>query len=153
AGPSPPPVLVVLLTTYLVFGTCYAAVMFARRARSTLGITRRRMAAVAWGCGLLAATIVLGVLSVASPPNQPALTAFARLAGLVSGICFWVGFFPPNWVSQAWRLPELLGYLRPTWLMAGVDGDQGVATDALAIERLCAATAATMGARRVLLLR
>ncbi|MBV9894804.1 MAG: response regulator [Chloroflexi bacterium] len=153
AGTNPPPVLVLVLTIYLVVGSCYAAMGFARRAQATLGITRRRMAAVAWGCGLLAAGIVLSVLASASSSNEPILTPLVRLSGLVSGICFWVGFFPPNWVSQTWRLPELLGYLRPTRLMAAPEGQQGVATDAMAIERLCAATAATTGARRVLLIR
>jgi signal transduction histidine kinase/CheY-like chemotaxis protein len=153
AGTNPPAVLVVVVTIYLVVGSCYAAMAFARRAQATLGITRRRMAAVAWGCGLLAAAIVLSVLASASATNEPLLTPLVRLSGLVSGICFWVGFFPPNWVSQTWRLPELLGYLRPTRLMAAPQGQQGVATDAMAIERLCAATAATTGARRVLLIR
>jgi signal transduction histidine kinase/DNA-binding response OmpR family regulator len=152
SGSTPPPWLVVLLTMYLVLGTAYAAWAFARRAGSTTGITRRRMAAVAWGCGLIAATIVLGVLAQAVPDNAPLLTGLARLTGLVSGLCFWAGFFPPYWLSQTWRLPELLGYLRPTRLMAMPLEKSGVATDAMAIERLCAATAATTGARRALLI-
>ena len=153
AGTATPALLVLLVTLYLVVGSCYAALAFARRAQATLGITRRRMAAVAWGCGLLAAAIVLSVLASALPPYEPLLTPLVRLSGLVSGLCFWVGFFPPNWISQAWRLPELLGYLRPTRLMAAPEGQSGIVTDAMAIERLCAATAATTGARRVLLIR
>jgi signal transduction histidine kinase/CheY-like chemotaxis protein len=153
AGASPPPLLILLLTVYLVVGTCYAAFAFGRIAQATLGITRRRMAAVAWGCGLLAAALVLGVLALATPDYEPVLTPLVRLSGLVSGLCFWAGFFPPYWLSQTWRLPELLGYLRPTRLMAAPEGLHGVATDAMAIERLCAATAATTGARRVLLIR
>jgi signal transduction histidine kinase/DNA-binding response OmpR family regulator len=152
SGTAAPGWLLALLTLYLVAGIAYAAWAFARRALGTTGITRRRMAAVAWGCGLLAATIVLGVLASATPVNAPVLTPLARLAGLVSGLCFWAGFFPPHWLSQAWRLPELLGYLRPTRLMAAPSGHQGVATDAMALERLCVATAATTGARRALLI-
>jgi signal transduction histidine kinase/CheY-like chemotaxis protein len=152
SGSEPPPWLILLLTLYLVVGTAYAAWAFSRRAIATRGITRRRMAAVAWGCGLLAAAIVLGVLASASASNEPYLTPLVRLSGLISGLCFWAGFFPPNWLSQTWRLPELLGYLRPTRLMAVPRGHQGVATDAIAIERLCAATAATTGARRVFLI-
>jgi signal transduction histidine kinase/DNA-binding response OmpR family regulator len=151
SGPAPAGWLLALLTIYLVVGIAYAAWAFARRALGTTGITRRRMAAVAWGCGLLAATIVLGVLASATRDGR-VLTALARLAGLVSGLCFWAGFFPPHWLSQAWRLPELLGYLRPTRLMAAPSGQQGVATDAIALERLCVATAATTGARRALLI-
>jgi CheY-like chemotaxis protein len=151
AGSTPPQMVLLVLTTYLVIGTAYAAWAFSVRALATAGITRRRMAAVAWGCGLLAAAIVLGVLALGVPRDEPILTPLVRLSALVSGLCFWAGFFPPNWLSQTWRLPELLGYLRPTRLMAGPAGQQGVATDAMAIERLCAATAATTGARRVLL--
>ena len=76
------------------------------------------MAAIAWGCALIAATIILAVLAQVTPDNDQLLTALVRLAGLVSGLCFWAGFFPPYWLSQTWRLPELLGYLRPTRLMA-----------------------------------
>jgi signal transduction histidine kinase/CheY-like chemotaxis protein len=111
------------------------------------------MAAVAGGCALLAAAIVIGVVASGSPQYEPLLTPLGRLSGLVSGLFFWAGFFPPYWLSQTWRLPELLGYLRPTRLMAAPEGQQGIATDAMAIERLCAATAATTGARRVLLVR
>src|SRR5438552_1768859 len=152
SGPTPPPWLVVLLTAYLVLGTSYAAWAFARRAQSTTGITRRRMAAIAWGCALVAATIVFAMLAQAPADSAPLWTGLARLAGLISGLCFWAGFFPPNWLSQTWRLPELLGYLRPTRLMAGPTDQAGEATDAMAIERLCAATAATTGAQRVLLI-
>ena len=152
-GGSPPPWLVILLTAYLVVGTAYAAWAFAQRAQATRGITRRRMAAVAWGCSLLAAALILGVVANASPENEPILTPLVRLSGLISGLAFWAGFFPPNWLSQAWRLPELLGYLRPTRLMAAPpEGPGGMATDAIAIDRLCAATAATTGAKRVLLI-
>ena len=151
-GSTPPTLVVVLLAAYLIVGTAYAAWAFRRRARTTSGITRRRMDAVAWACGLLAVAIVVGALASFSPAEEPVLTPLGRLAGVVSVLCFWAGFFPPNWLSQTWRLPELLGYLRPTRLMAVPEGQQGVATDAMAIERLCAATAATTGARRVLLI-
>ncbi|MCA1646967.1 MAG: response regulator [Chloroflexi bacterium] len=151
-GATTPPWLIVLLAVYVVLGTVYAAWAFARRAHLTTGITRRRMAAVAWGCAMIAATIVLGVLAGASANDGQVWTALARVSGLVSGLCFWAGFFPPHWLSQTWRLPELLGYLRPTRLMAVPSEQAGLATDAMAIERLCAATAATTGARRTLLI-
>jgi signal transduction histidine kinase/CheY-like chemotaxis protein len=151
-GANAPAWLVVLLTVYLIAGTSYAAWAFARRAHLTTGITRRRMAAIGWGCALIAATIILAVLAQVTPDNDQLLTALVRLTGLVSGLCFWAGFFPPYWLSQTWRLPELLGYLRPTRLMAVPSEQAGVATDAMAIERLCAATAATTGARRALLI-
>ncbi|HEV7666471.1 MAG TPA: response regulator [Chloroflexota bacterium] len=144
--------LVAVLTAYLIVGTAHAAWAFARLARSTAGITRRRMAAVAWGCALLAATLVLAVLAPATGADEFLFLALSRLAGLISGLSFWAGFFPPNWLSQTWRLPELLGYLRPTRLMATPSGQPVAASDAMAIDRLCVATAATTGAQRVFLI-
>ena len=153
AGDSPPGWLIGVLTLYIIVGTAYAGFAFARRARSAVGITRRRMAAVAWGCCLIAAAVVLTAVAQLFPSNEPLLTPLVRIGGLVSGLCFWAGFFPPNWLSQTWRLPELLGYLRPTRLMAAPIGRTGgLVTDAIAIERLCAATAATTGAQRVFLI-
>src|SRR3954451_16368533 len=130
AGPTAPGWLVPLLSSYLVIGTAYPAWAFIQRARSTTGITRRRMGAVAWGCGLLALTFGLGIAGSLSPPNQSILTALSRGTGLVSTLCFWAGFFPPKWLSQTWRLPELLEYLRPTRLMARSPGEQGLVTEA-----------------------
>jgi signal transduction histidine kinase/ActR/RegA family two-component response regulator len=152
AGPSPPGWLVALLSGYSIVGTAYPAWAFVKRARQTKGITRRRMAAVAWGCGLLALTFVSSVAGQLSPRDQALMTSLARAAGLISGLCFWAGFFPPRWLSQTWRLPELLEYLRPARLMASTPEQNGLLTEAVALDRLTAATAQTTGARRALLI-
>jgi signal transduction histidine kinase len=154
AGKSPPAWLVPLLTLYLIVGTAYPAWAFIQRARETTGITRRRMWAVAWGCGLLALTFGFSILGQAwtSPSDQQLLTALSRASGLISGLCFWAGFFPPTWLSRNWRLPELIEYLRPTRLMAGEPDQSGLFTDTMALDRLTTAAARTTGARRVLLM-
>ncbi|MDQ3812232.1 MAG: response regulator, partial [Chloroflexota bacterium] len=152
SAPTPPPWLILLIGLDLIVGTAYPAWVFVGRARVTLGITRRRMAAVAWGCGLLALTFIFTFLGVFSPRDQPLLQAAARLSGLISGVCFWAGFFPPKWLSQTWRLPELLEYLRPARLMATAGDHNGVVTEAVALDRLAAATGRTTGARRALLI-
>jgi signal transduction histidine kinase/DNA-binding response OmpR family regulator len=123
-----------------------------RRARATTGIGRRRMAAAAWGCALLAATFVLSLVGQVLP--QAALLApLARVTALCSGLSFWAGFFPPAWLSQAWRLPELLEYLRPSRVSSTPqEYQQGVANDAMALERLTAATARTTSAQRAFLI-
>ncbi|HET6315951.1 MAG TPA: response regulator, partial [Chloroflexota bacterium] len=148
---DPPPWLGLSLLLYLVVGTAYPALEFIRRAHATTGITRRRMAAVAWGCGFLALTFILSLIGQASPRELALLQAVGRVSGLISGVCFWAGFFPPTWLSQTWRQPELLDYLRPTRLMAGSTDQNNVVTEAVALDRLSAATARTTGARRVLL--
>jgi len=152
AMPQAPSWLALLLLLYLVIGTAYPAWEFIRRARDATGITRRRMAAVAWGCGFLALTFILSLIGATSPRELAVLQPLGRLSGLVSGVCFWAGFFPPTWLSQTWRLPELLEYLRPARLMAGTSEQNGVVTEAVALDRLSAATARTTGARRVLLI-
>ncbi len=149
---NPPGWLGLVLLLYLVVGTAYPAWEFIRRARETTGITRRRMAAVAWGCGFLALTFILSLIGQTSPRDLALLQPLGRLAGLISGVCFWAGFFPPRWLSQTWRIPELLEYLRPARLMAGVGDDDGTITEVVALDRLSAATARTTGARRVLLI-
>ncbi|MBV9173791.1 MAG: response regulator [Chloroflexi bacterium] len=150
AGPTPPSWLVLLLLVYLCVGTIYSAAAFVRRARTGVGLMRRRMAAIAWGCALLAATFVIATVSAALPTSE-ALTPIARLITLISGLCFWAGFFPPAWLSQAWRLPELLEYLRPTRALA-THTDTTLDSEALAFERLISATDRTTGARRTLLI-
>src|SRR5258708_35058768 len=85
-GSTSPAWLVVLLTAYLVLGTTYAAWAFARRAQLTAGITPRRMAAAAWRCALIAATIGLAGLAQASPESEQLLTGLMRVSGLISGL-------------------------------------------------------------------
>lgn len=151
ASSPPPGPLLIALTVYLIVGTACAAWSFGSMAQATRGITRRRMALIAWGCALLAATLVLGSVPTSTPEGTMILMGLSRLAGLVSAVCFLAGFFPPVWLSQAWRLPELLGYLRPTRLMATGSDGRAVGSDVVAIDRLCTATASTTGAQRVFL--
>jgi signal transduction histidine kinase/DNA-binding response OmpR family regulator len=145
------PALATFLLLYLTAGTVFAAAAFARRALGALGITRRRMWCVASGCGLLAVSFLTGLATGVIPSQAGVLTTLARLAGLLSGVCFSAGFFPPAWLSQSWRLPELLEYLRPTRWPEDEPVPEGSAADAMALERLSAAVATTTGARRSLL--
>src|SRR3954453_24052125 len=62
---QPPAWLALLVLLYLVVGTAYPAWQFIRRARTTTGITRRRMVAVAMGCGFLALTFILTLIGMA----------------------------------------------------------------------------------------
>src|SRR5262249_26601367 len=102
SGTTPAGWILLVLAVYLVLGTAYAAWAFVQRARRVTGITRRRMAAGAWGCCLLAATFVLGFAGQA--PQASALAPIGRITALLSGLCFWAGFFPPGWLSRAWRV-------------------------------------------------
>src|SRR5262249_16279992 len=72
---QPPAWLALLLLLYLVVGTGYPAWGFIGRARAASGITRRRMAAVALGCGFLTLTFILSLIGQASPRELAALPA------------------------------------------------------------------------------
>jgi signal transduction histidine kinase/DNA-binding response OmpR family regulator len=153
-GLSTSPVLALLLLIYLTAGTVIAAAAFGRRAVVSTGISRRRMRCVALGCGLLALTFLSALATQVVPAEAGVFTLASRLAGLLSGVCFYCGFFPPAWLSQAWRLPELLAYVRPPgdgFEAHTTAAEDGAAADAVALERLTAAVTITTGARRSLL--
>lgn len=118
----------------------YAVYVFAREARRTYGITRRRMAAVAIGAALFIAAVVGLFVGFLVPDVAPALGLVGQLAGLVAVIAFFIGFAPPAWIRRAWREPELRRFLERSVHLAGV------ADDRQAIRELQRAAAAALGA-------
>lgn len=108
--PLPTPTVLVLVA-YFVIVAAYAALGFVRLARSTAGITRRRMEAVSIGSGLLVLLIFLaGVLRLV--PVAEGLTAgLTQALALASALAYYAGFATPNWLRRFWREPELRAYL------------------------------------------
>ena len=109
--PTPPALLTLLELVYLIVLLFYAVGAFGREARRASGVTRRRMWAAAAG------SISLGVLFVVAGLQfwVPALTALWQplneLAGLASGVCYFLGFAPPGLLRRAWQEPELRAFL------------------------------------------
>lgn len=102
----------------------YAAFAFAREARRTRGITRRRMAAVAIGAGMFIATIVAALIAALSGGENDVFDALIQLAALGSVLAFFLGFAPPSWVRRAWREPDLRRFLERSIHLTGVDDDR-----------------------------
>ncbi len=89
----------------------YTGLTFLREARRSIGLTRRRMEAVAVGSTLLQAAIVVALSTAVIAPGTELGTVVARILALGSGASFWVGFAPPQALRRWWQQPELRAFL------------------------------------------
>ena len=107
------PVLSLAVAAYFVIVLGYCAVAFIGSARRSVGVTRRRMTAVAAGTLFLGADVVVSVFASLVPDGvAPLLSAIAQLIGLASGLSYFVGFAPPRILRRAWQEPELRQFLQ-----------------------------------------
>jgi signal transduction histidine kinase len=113
-APEPTPLpLVLVLVAYFVVLAAYGALAFVRAARRSVGVTRRRLEAVAAGTVFLGADVVTaGLGALLSPAEVPLVTAIGQLLGLLSAIAYFVGFAPPRILRRAWQEPELRAFLQ-----------------------------------------
>jgi signal transduction histidine kinase len=112
ALPSPlPTVLALLMVAYFVGLVAYVAMAFLSHARRSSGVTRSRMQAVASGSGFLALTLLTAGLTLLLPAGIEVWTMVSHLAGLASGLCYFLGFAPPTGLRRAWQEPELRAFL------------------------------------------
>jgi signal transduction histidine kinase len=112
ALPAPlPDMLALLMVAYFVGLVAYVAVAFLRHARRSSGVTRSRMQAVAWGSGFLALTLLAVGFALVWDTLAGVWTMVSHLAGLASGLCYFLGFAPPTWLRRAWQEPELRAFL------------------------------------------
>ncbi|HEY0581257.1 MAG TPA: hypothetical protein VGE94_03685, partial [Chloroflexota bacterium] len=111
-APKPlPPMVAMLLVTYLVLVIAYDTWGFMRQARRSRGVTRRRMQAAAAGSLFLTLTLVNAGFKVATPSVSDLLDQLGAALGLLSGVCYFIGFAPPTWLRRAWQEPELRNFL------------------------------------------
>ena len=107
------PALSLAVAAYFVIVLGYCAVAFIGSARRSVGVTRRRMTAVAAGTLFLGADVVVSVFASLVPDGvAPLLSAIAQLIGLASGLSYFVGFAPPRILRRAWQEPELRQFLQ-----------------------------------------
>jgi signal transduction histidine kinase len=96
---------------YLIGLLGYLTSAFWREARRTRGVTMRRMRAAAFGCLWLTVQFVLIGLSLGARQASGLLSPLADLAGLLSGVSYYLGFAPPALIRRAWQEPELRSFL------------------------------------------
>lgn len=103
------------LIAYMIGLFIYSGIAFILEARKTRGVTNRRMSAAATGTiFLFALFLVLGVgvgLREVYPSMLEAIQPLSTLAGLASGIFYFLGFAPPTVLRSAWQEPELRAFL------------------------------------------
>src|SRR5919204_243657 len=105
--------LVVLFAAYFVTLSAYCATQFIGAALRSVGVTRRRMQAVAAGTLLIGGDVLLvGVTAVAPVQTRTLLAGAGQLFGLLSAIAYFVGFAPPRFLKRAWQEPELRAFLQ-----------------------------------------
>lgn len=100
-----------LLVAYFVVLAIYVAARFVTGAQRASGVTRRRLQAAAAGCALLGLVILLTLPTTLFPELRPVWMVVSRLAGLASGLAFFLGFAPPPILRRAWQEPELRSFL------------------------------------------
>jgi signal transduction histidine kinase len=110
---TPYPLPFVLLLAFYFFGaSVYVAAAFFGAARTSSGVTQRRMQAVAIGSGLLGGGILLSGFSSLLPESaRDLLRVLTQTAVLTSGVGYFLGFAPPAFVRRAWQEPELRSFL------------------------------------------
>lgn len=99
--------VVLLVVAYFALLATYDTVGFAREARSSSGVTRRRMQFVALGSLALAAAVLTSALATLDAARGEGWTVVGRLLALGSGVAYYLGFSPPIWLRRVWQAPAL----------------------------------------------
>ncbi|MDQ6694218.1 MAG: ATP-binding protein [Chloroflexota bacterium] len=108
---SSPVWLTMLELLYLVGFLFYGVVAFAQEASKSSGVTKRRMRAVAAGSICLCAEFIILGVQIFFPDQKSLWTTLSGLAGLASGVSYFLGFAPPGTLRRAWQEPELRAFL------------------------------------------
>ncbi|HEX6607691.1 MAG TPA: GAF domain-containing protein, partial [Chloroflexia bacterium] len=110
-APEPPPGFALLELIYLIGFLLYGVVAFVRESRASNGVTRRRLRLAAAGSIWLCVDLVFAGLRLFVPAWAGLWGALADVAGLASGVCYFLGFAPPSLLRRAWQEPELRRFL------------------------------------------
>jgi len=143
-GPTLPVPIIAVLLAYFAIVTLAAAVVFVGAARTSRGVVRRRLRAVAVGSYLLGGSIVVAGLSAFVPALAGVSGTLIQLGVLLSAVAFAVGFVPPGPLRRTWQMAELRVFLRNAGTLSRDADTAGVIRE---IER--AASAALGGKAQV----
>ena len=110
-SPPAPVAMTLVQVGYFVALTLFVTVAFASSARTSIGSTANRLWAVAIGSAILALDILLAGVSVVVPASSGFTPIAGALAGLASGVAYYLGFATPGWLLSSWREPALRAFL------------------------------------------
>jgi len=97
----------------------YAAAAFTAESRRTVGLSSRRMGAVAAGAVLFVVAVLIVFAGALAPAFREASGFVVQLLVLGAAAAFFFGFTPPTWIRRAWREPDLRGFLERSIHLAG----------------------------------
>lgn len=103
--------LVLLYVMYFAGLTVYASLAFVRAARSSTGVTARRLQAVGFGSLMLALVLVAAGGVSLHPAWSGLWSALSNVLAVASGVGYFLGFSPPAWVRRSWQEPEVRRFL------------------------------------------
>ncbi|MGH2388703.1 MAG: hypothetical protein ACRDIE_10915, partial [Chloroflexota bacterium] len=115
-------VLALIIVGYFIVLIVYVGLTFARAARGSTGVTKRRMQAV--GAGSFCLALAIGSLgaNVAAPGLSDLWTTLLDLCALGCGAFYYIGFAPPGWLRRTWQEPELRAFFGRAAGLAGLAG-------------------------------
>ncbi len=115
-------ILELIIIGYFVVLMIYVGLTFARAARGSTGVTKRRMQAV--GAGSFCLALAIGSLggNVAASGLSDLWTTLLDLCALGCGAFYYIGFAPPAWLRRTWQEPELRAFLGRAAGLAGLAG-------------------------------
>jgi signal transduction histidine kinase len=109
--PPLPPAVGLAFVGYLTLAIAYSAVAFYGYSRRTRGVTHRRMQAAALGSVCFVLILVTTALAIFLPGAGLVIREAGAVAGLGSGLSYFVAFAPPTWLRRAWQEPELRAFV------------------------------------------
>jgi signal transduction histidine kinase len=121
----PGPITVLLVACFVVI-TGYDAWAFMREAGRSVGVTRRRLQAIAAGTLCVGLVLVFAGIGTAAPASAGFWAALGQVAGAVSAIAYFAGFAPPGWLRRLWQQPELDHFLQRAAALAHLPDIQSV---------------------------
>lgn len=101
--------LVVLLLAYFALIYSYSIRRFFKGG-GNVGEVHERMRFVAIGSVLLIVGILVSQRQIV-PSQLEALSVIARLMGIASATCYYLGFLPPQWLRRGWQEAALRDFL------------------------------------------
>ncbi|MCX6022085.1 MAG: response regulator [Chloroflexi bacterium] len=138
-----------LLTAVAVWFSCgvaYTTLAFILAARTSAGVSRRRLIAVSVGAACLLAVVVLTVLAALLPSAAGMITPLSRLLAVGSNVGFFIGFAPPRWLRRSWQMAETHRFLTS---LAGLSAEERLAA---ALDEVGPAAARVLGGKAALAL-
>ncbi|MGH2358857.1 MAG: ATP-binding protein [Candidatus Limnocylindria bacterium] len=143
-SPLPAWVLLLAIAWFAVVGV-YSTFAFARQARSSLGVTQRRMIAVTTGFVLVVLAVVVAFAGALIEGTMETTLLIARAVGLGAGVAFFAGFVPPVWLRRAWQEPELHAFLSRATRLRTTDRAATIASLEVDVARALGAAGASIG--------